>query len=88
MRNKNTKVAGIQNMEGILSIRTKPDVYKRQDIDCEKCYDIIFARAKQVMFTSNEGEKIQVRLASDRIANIQLSLIHISWQPRLSPGED
>lgn len=44
------------------------------DIDCEKCYDIIFARAKQVMFTSNEGEKIQVRLASDRIANIQSAL--------------
>lgn len=41
------------------------------DIDCAKSYDITFAGAKQVALTSYEGEKLQVRLASDQITDIQ-----------------
>lgn len=47
------------------------DSVTEYDIDCEKSYDINLTAAKQVVLTGYEGEKIQVRLASDGISDIQ-----------------
>lgn len=41
------------------------------DIDDTKSYDITFEGAKQVIVTAYEGEKLQVRLASNQISDIQ-----------------
>lgn len=41
------------------------------DIDSPKRYDITFAGANQVILSSYAGEKLQVRLASNQIAEIQ-----------------
>lgn len=47
------------------------DSVTEYDIDCGKNYDITFAGARRVSLCGYEGEKIQVRLASDQIAEIQ-----------------
>lgn len=41
------------------------------DIDCIKQYDITLAGAKQVTLMGHAGEKLEVRLASDRISDVQ-----------------
>lgn len=41
------------------------------DIDCEKSYDITFSGARRVTLAGYVGEKIEVRLASDQIAELQ-----------------
>ena len=47
------------------------DSITEYDIDCGKNYDITFAGAKRVSLCGYKGEKIQVRLASDQMAEIQ-----------------
>lgn len=47
------------------------DSITEYDIDGGKNYDITFAGARRVSLCGYEGEKIQVRLASDQIAEIQ-----------------
>lgn len=47
------------------------DSITEYDIDCGKNYDITFAGAKRVSLCGYGGEKIQIRLASDKIEEIQ-----------------
>lgn len=47
------------------------DSVTEYDIDCEKSYDIALAGAKRVTLSGYDGEKMQVRLASDQISEIQ-----------------
>lgn len=47
------------------------DSITEYDIDCEKMYDVTFMGAKQIAISAYEGEKLQIRLASNEISDIQ-----------------
>ncbi len=47
------------------------DSVTKYDIDCNKNYDITFMGAKQVSLIGCEGEKLEVRLASDQITDLE-----------------
>lgn len=47
------------------------DSVTEYDIDCEKSFDVNLAGARQVVLEGYEGEKVQVRLASDQIPEIR-----------------
>lgn len=47
------------------------DSVTEYDIDCEKSYDIVFAGAKLVSLWGYGGEKLQVRLSSNQLPDLQ-----------------